>query len=130
LTCNTTERTLTIGKNVTVTGSINPSLNYAHIRLVFTRQNESTIETSVYTEANGTFTANFTPDSIGSWKVTAKFDGDSVRFAASESYPSTFLVREAPGLGYDFYMYLLVAVAAGAVALITIVRMYRSRAVE
>ena len=130
LTCNTTERTLTIGKNVTVTGSINPSLNYAHIRLVFTRQNESTIETSVYTEANGTFTANFTPDSIGSWKVTAKFDGDSVRFAASESYPSTFLVREAPGLGYDFYMYLLVAVAGGAVALITIVRMYRSRVVE
>jgi len=130
LTCNVTEETLTIGKNVTVTGSINPCLNYASIRLVFTRQNGSTIETSAYTEADGTFTAIFTPDSVGSWKVTAKFDGDSVRFAASESYPSTFLVGEAPELGYGFYMYILAAVVAGAVALIIIVRIYRSRVVE
>ncbi len=130
LTCSVTEEIVIIGKNVTITGSINPSLNHARIGLVFTRHNGSTIETSVYTETNGTFTADFTPDSTGAWEVTAKFDGDSVRFAASESYPTSFLVREAPGLGYDFYIYIVIAAAAGAAALIMILRMYRSRAVE
>ena len=130
LICNVTEEALTIGKNVTVTGSTNPTLNYARIRLVFTRQNGSTIETSVYTDTNGDFTTNFAPDSVGSWKVTAKFDGDSARFAASESYPSTFIVREVPGLGFDFFMYISAAVMAGAVAIIMIVRIYRSGVVE
>jgi hypothetical protein len=130
LTCNVTEGVVTIGKNVTVAGSINPSLNHASIRLVFTRQNGSTIETSVYTETNGAFKADFTPDSLGAWEVTAEFDGDSAQFAASESYPTTFLVRQAPGLGYDFYIYIVIAAAAGAAALIIILRMYRLRAVE
>jgi len=130
LTCNVTEEIVTIGKNVTVTGSINPSLNHAFIRLVFTQPNGSTIETPVYTGTNGTFTARFTPDYLGSWKVTAKFDGDTIRFAASESYPSEFLVSEAPGLGYIFYMYISVAVVSGAVVAIMIVRIFRSRVAE
>jgi hypothetical protein len=130
LICNVTEEALTIGKNVTVTGSTNPTLNYARIRLVFTRQNGSAIETSVYADIDGNFTTNFAPDSVGSWKVTAKFDGDSERFAASESFPSTFIVSEVPGLGFDFFMYISAAVMAGAVAVIMIVRIYRSSAVE
>jgi hypothetical protein len=128
LTCNVSAESLSLEEEIIVSGSIDPIIDFALVRLVFTRHNGSTVTTSVYTCANGTFGTDFTPDSTGSWQVVAEFDGDSVRYAASESYPSTFAVEEPSGFGFEFYIYIAVGTAVGAVVVILVIRMYRRRA--
>jgi hypothetical protein len=127
LTCNVTAEALSIGETIIVNGSVDPIMDFAQIRLVFTRHNGSTVETPVYTNANGTFGIDFTPDSLGPWQVVAKFDGDDVRYGASESYPSTFVVEQPAGFGLEFYIYIAAGTAVGAVIVILVLRMYRGR---
>ena len=125
LICNVTAETLNLGEKITVSGSIDPIMSFARIKLVFTRHNGSTVVTSVYTYANGTFDAEFTPDSPRSWQVGAKFDGDNVRYGASQSFPVDFIVEEKSIFNMEFFIYIGVAAAAGVVALVTVIRMRR-----
>lgn len=127
LTCNVTARFLNLGEKILVNGSISPSMPLAQIRIVFTRHNGSTVETSEYTSVNGTFGTEFTPDSAGPWEVAAKFSGDNIRYGASQSYPTSFVVEEKSIFNLEFFIYIGVAGATGAVALITVVRMRRGR---
>ncbi len=127
LTCNVTAEALNIGEAIVVSGSIDPIVDLAQIRLVFTRHNGSVVETSVYTYANGTFKTDFTPDSLGHWQVVAKFEGDDIRYGDSESYASTFAVEEPAGFGFEFYIYIAAGTAVGAFILILIIRMRRGR---
>jgi hypothetical protein len=127
LTCNVTAEALSIGETIIVNGSVDPIMDFAQIRLVFTRQNGSTVETSVYTNVNATFGIDFTPDSLGPWQVVARFDGDDVRYGASESYPITFVVEQPAGFGFEFYIYIAAGTAVGAVVVILVLRMYRGR---
>jgi hypothetical protein len=127
LTCNVSAEALSLGGKIIVSGSIDPIMDFAQIRLVFTRHNGSIVETSVYTYANGTFCTDFTLDSLGPWQVVAKFDGDDTRYGMSESYPSTFVVEEPAGFKFEFYIYIAIGTAVGAVVVILIIRMYRGR---
>jgi len=130
LTCNVTAQVLNLGEEITVNGSTSPIVSFAQVRLVFTRPNGSTVETSVDTHVNGSFDADFTPDSSGLWQIVAKFDGDKTRYGASESYSSMFVVEEPVRFQFEFYIYIAAGVAAGAVVLIVIIRMYRGRREE
>ncbi|MDH5450354.1 MAG: hypothetical protein OEX77_05550 [Candidatus Bathyarchaeota archaeon] len=127
LTCNVTAKFLNLGEKISVNGSINPPITLAQIRIVFTRHNGSTVETSEYTYVNGTFGTEFTPDSAGPWEVVAKFGGDSIRYGASQSYPISFVVEEKSIFNMEFFIYIGVAGATGAVALVTVMRMRRGR---
>ena len=127
LTCNVSAEVLNLGETIIVSGSIDPIVDFAQIILAFTRENGTIVETSVYTYANGTFGTDFTPDSLGPWQVVAKFDGDNIRYGASESYPSMFVVEEPAGFGFELYVYIAVGTAVGAVIVILIIRMYRGR---
>jgi len=128
LTCNVTGKVLSMGGKITINGSISPAISFAEITLVFTCPNESEVETSVHTYANGTFDTVFTPDSSGLWQVVASFEGDNTRYGASESSPSVFFVEAPAGFQFEFYIYIAVGAAAGAVVLIVIIRMRRGRA--
>jgi hypothetical protein len=125
LTCNVTAKFLNLGEEIIVNGTIDPIMSFAQIRLVITRSNGSTVETSVYTYVNGTFDAAFMPDSPGSWQVVVKFDGDNVRYGASQSYPINFVVEEKSIFNMEFFIYIGAAAAAGVVALVTVIRMRR-----
>ncbi|MDH5532110.1 MAG: hypothetical protein OEX99_01400, partial [Candidatus Bathyarchaeota archaeon] len=127
LICNVTAEAFKVEEKITVSGSIDPIMSSAQIRLVFTRHNGSTVETSAYTDTNGTFSTDFTPDCPGSWQIVAKFDGDNVQYGASESYPSTFVVEESVGFQYEFYIYIAAGTAVGTAVLVLIIRMYRGR---
>ena len=128
LTCNVSTESLSPGEKIIVSGSIDPIMNFAHVRLAFTRHNGSTVTTSAYTSANGTFSTDFTPNSTGSWQVVAEFEGDNIRYAASGSYPSTFVVEAPSGFRFEFYIYIAVGTAVGAVVVILAIRIYRRRA--
>ena len=127
LICNVTAEALKAEEKITVSGSIDPIMSSAQIRLVFTRHNGSTVETSAYTDTNGTFSTDFTPDCPGSWQVVAEFDGDIIQYGASESYPSTFVVEESAGFQYESYIYIVAGTAIGTAVLILMIRMYRGR---
>ena len=111
ITCNVTEESITIGENITVTGSVYPIVENLNVTLVFTTSN-ATIEQYAYTNSNGTFTASFKPNLIGSWRVQTKLDGDDLRCEAySELKP--FRVNDTWINHYGIYiMAAVVAVVA------------------
>ena len=111
ITCNVTEESITIGENITVTGSVYPIVENLNVTLVFTTSN-ATIEQYAYTNSNGTFTASFKPNLIGSWRVQTRLDGDDLRCEAySELKP--FRVNDTWINQYGIYiMGAVVAVVA------------------
>jgi len=111
ITCNVTEESITIGENITVTGSVYPIVENLNVTLVFTTSN-ATIEQYAYTNSNGTFTASFKPNLIGSWCVQTILDGDDLRCEAySELKP--FRVNDTWINQYGIYiMGAVVAVVA------------------
>ena len=111
ITCNVTEESITIGENITVTGSVYPIVENLNVTLVFTTSN-ATIEQYAYTNLNGTFTASFKPNLIGSWRVQTRLDGDDLRCEAySELKP--FRVNDTWINQYGIYiMGAVVAVVA------------------
>ncbi|MDH5389879.1 MAG: hypothetical protein OEX10_01835, partial [Candidatus Bathyarchaeota archaeon] len=111
ITCNVTKESITIGENITVTGSVYPIVENSNVTLVFTTSN-ATIEQYAYTNSNGTFTASFKPNLIGSWRVQTRLDGDDLRCEAySELKP--FRVNDTWINQYGIYiMGAVVAVVA------------------
>jgi hypothetical protein len=115
ITCNVTEESITIGENITVTGSVYPIVENLNVTLVFTTSN-ATIEQYAYTNLNGTFTASFKPNLIGSWRVQTRLDGDDLRCEAySELKP--FRVNDTWINQYGIYI-MGAAVAVVAVLVI------------
>ena len=111
ITCNVTKESITIGENIIVTGSVYPIVENSNVTLVFTTSN-ATIEQYAYTNSNGTFTASFKPNLIGSWRVQTRLDGDDLRCEAySELKP--FRVNDTWINQYGIYiMGAVVAVVA------------------
>lgn len=111
ITCNVTKESITIGENITVTGSVYPIVENLNVTLVFTTSN-ATIEQYAYTNSNGTFTTNFKPNLTGSWRVQTRLNGDDLRCEAySELKP--FRVNDTWINQYGIYiMGAVVAVVA------------------
>jgi len=123
ITCNITKESITIGEDIIVTGSVYPILENLTVILVFTMPNGSTIEQHAYTNSNGTFTAIFKPDSIGSWHVQTKLEGDDLRREAySELKP--FQVNDTWINQYKIY---IMGAVVAVVAVLVIVFFVRRR---
>jgi hypothetical protein len=73
-------------------------LNGKTINIVFTAPNGTEITRTDITEwyfFAGVFYYSFTPDAVGTWSVSARFDGDST-YGPSQVGPTTFTVSEVP----------------------------------
>jgi hypothetical protein len=116
ITCNVTRQTITIGHNITVTGIVYPVVENACVILVFTMPNGSTIEHHAHTDSNGTFTISFKPDTIGFWRVQAKFDGDDLRDEAY-SEAQSFRVNDT---WINQYMIYIMGAVVGIVAVLVV----------
>ena len=108
ISCDTSKEGITVGENITVTGSVYPIIENLTVTLVFTMPNGSAIKQYAYTSSNGTFTASFQPDSTGTWYVQAKLDGDDLR-CESHSQLKPFRVSEAWINQYKIHIILSVA---------------------
>ncbi len=109
ITCNITKESITIGGNIKVTGSVSPIVENMSVTLVFTMPNGSTIEQHTYTNSNGTFTATFKPNLLGSWRVQTKLDGDDLR---CEAYSELRLFQVNDTWINQYGIYIMGAVAA------------------
>ena len=69
VTCNASS-TVTIGDNITVTGSVYPVTENLPVTVIFIATN-STVKQTAYTSSNGTYLVRWKPDSMGMWQVHA-----------------------------------------------------------
>jgi len=77
---NVTRMTMTLGENITATGTISAEAAGAHVTVTFISVN-STEPVTCTTLANGTFTASLKPETIGTWTVQAAFAGNQTVYA-------------------------------------------------
>ena len=83
------------GEEVTVTGSLNPHLADKTITLTFTRPDSSTFTRTVITNSEN-YTDLYTPDMVGTWSVSANWEGyNSIVGAASVPISFTVLKRSS-----------------------------------
>lgn len=95
--------TVYFGENITVRGHLTPPAESLPITVYFTSVNE-TRQTVCYTLSNGTFTATFKPETLGTWKTRTEFSEDEFRYE-SVSSELTVKVEEPPlWVKYSFYI--------------------------
>ena len=95
--------TICIGDNISVAGRLTPPARNVRIIACFVSPNE-TRQISCYTMENGTFTASFKTDTLGTWKVSAKINGDELRYE-SVSRQLTIEVEDQPlWIKYSLYI--------------------------
>ncbi len=105
-----------LGENITVRGHLtHPDVNLP-ITVYFTSTNESK-EIVCHTLANGTFTASFKPETVGTWKAQARFAEDGFR-CESVSSQLTIIVEE-PSFLVKYRLYI--GGGIGAIAVVGVI---------
>jgi len=91
MSCAASPTSVPVGEPVTVSGAITPTCGGVPVTLTYTRPDATTTTRKVLTNANGTYTDEFTPTSVGVWYVKASWDGDENHMGA-ESQKFLFTV--------------------------------------
>jgi hypothetical protein len=84
---------ITIGGDININGATAPALRNTKVTLRFTAPDTSTVEQSVYTGSDGTFSDVFKPNLVGSWSVQASMAGDNLRYPSADG-PTSFAVND------------------------------------
>jgi hypothetical protein len=108
---------VTIGDNITVTGTISPQNESLSVSVVFAGVN-STEEVTCKPFENGTFAATFQPDSVGLWDVhaTAEETGTVYGCASLELLVSVV----DPPFYITYMLYIVGGIAGGIVASVAV----------
>jgi hypothetical protein len=101
---------ISTGENITLTGLITPPSENLSITLICTFAN-GTVQQTVYTIADGTFTASFKPSMEGDWIVQAVFEGNNMLYRSSSS--SLKFKVEPPSFLSQYSMYIFAGAGAG-----------------
>ncbi len=94
ISCAVSPLSVRVGQTVTVSGAITPTCGGVQVTLTYTKPDATTTTSTVLTNANGTYTDEFIPDSVGNWYVKASWDGDEDHMG-SESQKFLFEVLKA-----------------------------------
>ncbi|RLI36803.1 hypothetical protein DRO66_04955 [Candidatus Bathyarchaeota archaeon] len=114
---------MTFGDTLEITGSLSPAVANAIIKLYLSDPEGAVRTELVQASAQGTYSFKFTPDSKGSWTITATFSGDSSHKAASsQSIP----IVVSGGL-FDMPYVLIFPAAAVAIVVVVIFMIRRRR---
>jgi len=94
ISCAVSPTSVPVGETVTVSGVITPTCGGVPVTLNYTKPDATTTTSTVMTDANGTYTEEFIPDSVGIWYVKASWNGDEKHMGA-ESQKFWFKVVKA-----------------------------------
>ncbi|MEM2111912.1 MAG: Ig-like domain-containing protein [Candidatus Bathyarchaeia archaeon] len=121
ISCSVSKDTLTEGESIVVSGSLNATLSGKTIVLAYRRPDGSTLNRTVTTGSDGSYSDSYTPDATGTWSVTALWEGDSTHGGATSSSKS-FTVTAKPFFETPFGTATVgVGIAAVAVAVVVLV---------
>jgi len=87
--------TITEGNSIIVSGSINPTLTGKTVTLTYRKPDGSTLNRTITTGSDGSYSDSYTPDATGLWSVTASWEGDSTHSGATSSVKS-FMINLKP----------------------------------
>jgi len=121
---NATRMTVTLGENITATGTLSAEAAGAPVTVQFTSVNETkTVECTAL--GNGTFTASFQPETTGTWLVQAAFAGNDSVYEC-ESAVVMVTVEEPSFLAtYGLFIGGGVGGALAAVGAVVYIKKYR-----
>jgi peptide/nickel transport system substrate-binding protein len=85
LSCAVSSTQLTIGDSITVSGSIAPAVSSVNITLTYTKPSSSTLNRTITSAANGSYSDCYVPDCVGSWNVKASWNGDDAHEGATST---------------------------------------------
>ena len=114
VTCNTSQ-SVTIGDNITVTGTVDPIVENISVTVVFMSANETITETALTTE-NGTYTVEWQPTTMEMWQVYANIIGNA-SISPAYSNTTTFTVNDTL---LNQYLIYIIGGAGGVGAVIFI----------
>lgn len=105
---------ITLGETLEITGSSTPTLPYATIKVYVTDPEGILTISEVQTSSQGGYSLDFTPDSKGSWIITAIFPGDDLHKSAS----SPSLTCDVTGGFFDWPTVLIIPIAAAIIIIV------------
>lgn len=114
---------MTLGDTLEITGSLSPAVANATIKLFLSNPEGAMITELVQTSSQGSYSLAFTPDSKGSWTITATFSGDALYKASSSQ---TIPLGVSGGL-LDWPYILIFPIAAAAIVIVVIYIFRRRR---
>lgn len=100
------------GENLTITGYLSPQVQGAAIAIYITSAND-TKELTCLTQENGTFSADFKPETVGTWIAHAEFNGST---SVYESASSLLTIRVEEPLATKYSFYILGGIGGGIAA--------------
>ena len=109
---------------VTVTGTIVPGIAGAVVTLTYTKPGGAILTRAVRTDQDGSYSDSLVPEDVGTWQVTASWQGDATH-AAAETDIVMFQVLELSFI--ERYGVLLGAVAVIALSIAGIVYYTRGK---
>ena len=118
VTCNTSQ-SVTIGDNITVTGTVDPIVENISVTVVFMSANETITETALTTE-NGTYTVEWQPTTMEMWQVYANIIGNA---SISPAYSNTTTFRVNDTFLNQYLIYIIGG--AGGVGAVIFIRKRR-----
>jgi len=126
ITISLSTKSITLGNNLTVSGSVAPSVSGfvpvsgTTVTLTYTKPDGSTTSTVVISGADGSFSYTYTPNVAGSWSVTANWSGDTTYLGATSS-TEQFVVTDSSLGGVSLtYLYIIIAIIAIMIAAIAV----------
>jgi hypothetical protein len=123
---------VTLGDNLTVSGSVTPSvsgfapISGVAVTLTYTNPDSTTSTATVTSGTDGSFSENFTPDMAGSWSVAASWAGNVAYLGATSSTETFAVTNNSAGSFPTLYLYVIAAIIIIVVA-VTAVYLYIKR---
>jgi hypothetical protein len=119
-------KSIALGSNVTVSGSVIPSVSGlspvsdATVTITYTKPDGTKTSTVVTSGSDGSFNYTYVPNLAGSWSVTANWAGDTTYLGATSS-TEQFVVTDSLLGGISLtYLYIIIAIIAIMIAAIAV----------
>jgi len=121
---NATRMTVTLGENITVTGTLSAEAGGAPVTVTFISVNATeTVQCTAL--GNGTFTASFQPETTGTWIIQAAFAGNSSVYECESAI--VLVTVEEPSFLVTYGIFIGGGVGGGlaAVGAVVYIKKYR-----
>jgi hypothetical protein len=129
VSCSISSSEITEGSSVTASGSISPVVPGVTVTLTYKKPDSTKITRTVTTGSDGSYSSSYSPDAVGSWSVTASWNGDSLHEGAS-SLSKTFIVKEKPFIETPTGMVAISCGLIGTVIVMAAVILKRNKGVS